>query len=35
VYYAFDNHLDPVGNRLLEDIVSRAIIEAGLLPAKP
>jgi hypothetical protein len=35
VYYAFDNHLDPVGNRLLEDIVSRAVIEGGLLPAKP
>jgi len=34
VYYAYDSHLDPVGNQILEGIIAKYIQDKGLIPAR-
>lgn len=34
VYYAFDSHLDPVGNKILEEVIYTYIIEHNLIPRR-
>jgi hypothetical protein len=34
VYYAFDSHLDPSGNRIIADLVMQTITENNLIPTR-